>query len=233
MPLNQESAPAVAAEQSPSATQPQESQPALTEPQRIRPPVVRTSPEPETQQPAAQQPETQQAAAPQGENETVLPVPGVDDQAATSDSQDPATATAAESKVPTTAEMENLDNPYKTARESENQQAQQEKPGQEGNPEDQPPDFPQILLTGKAAMANEDYQNAHDIFDGLLKHPQLPANLRKEILYLNADALFSLSQNNMEENFSKIMSAYNEALNYDPRFHQGLPGSVSYGAWPI
>ncbi len=201
MPLSQD--PAAEGSQESPAGQAASDAP-LSAPQRIRPPVVRTTPSPAPAQAESTQAESTQTEPGQAERE--IPMPGAGGT--------PEADAAAESKVASDQEMEDLDNPYKTAREQQTQPAAQ---GAPENPEDQPPDFQQIILTGKAAMANEDYQNAYDVFEGLKKHPLLPSKLRKEVLYLDADALYSLSQDNMEENFSKVMSAYTEALNYDPQ----------------
>ena len=88
-----------------------------------------------------------------------------------------------------------------------------------------PPNFGEVFLTARAAMANGDYQNAVDLLDGMKRHPLLPDKMRGDVLFNYADALYALSKDNLRENYTKLVDAYTEAMNDDlasPRVPEAL-----------
>jgi tetratricopeptide (TPR) repeat protein len=85
-------------------------------------------------------------------------------------------------------------------------------PGQNSNL----PDFEGAFITAKAAMANGELDAALEAITPVARDPRVPENLKEEVLYFYADLLFQKNRNNLEENFSRIVDAFEQAINYDP-----------------
>ncbi len=79
--------------------------------------------------------------------------------------------------------------------------------------EQEGPSFEETLLSGRAALANEDYENALVIFTGLKQHANLPKELVEDVVYNLAEALYAVHRNDLRENYSRIVNAYTEAMN--------------------
>lgn len=75
------------------------------------------------------------------------------------------------------------------------------------------PNFEETLLSGRAALANEDYENALEVFTGLKQHANLPKDMVEEVLYYHAEALYAVHRQTLRENYSRILNAYTEAMN--------------------
>ncbi len=84
-----------------------------------------------------------------------------------------------------------------------------------GAQEPEGPNFEETLLSGRAALANEDYDNALEILTGLKQHANLPKDMVEDVLYNLAEALYALHRQNLRENYSRIVNAYTEAMNND------------------
>ena len=79
------------------------------------------------------------------------------------------------------------------------------------------PNFQDILITVRAAIANGELDAALEALTPLVKDPRLPDELKEEVLYTYADLLFQKNRNNLEENFSQVVNAFEQAINYDPK----------------
>lgn len=79
------------------------------------------------------------------------------------------------------------------------------------------PDFEALLVTTKAAIVNGELDAAIDSLEGMLKNPLLPDKLKEEIYYLYADVLFDKYKDKLPEGFAKLISAYERAINYNPK----------------
>lgn len=84
---------------------------------------------------------------------------------------------------------------------------------------------PQVLEQAKKALTNGMYPQAMELLTQLKDLPNLPKDLREEMLYLYADTLFALNKDNLKLNYGKVADAYTLAMNYNPqspRLPQGL-----------
>jgi len=167
-------------------------------------PGVEQSAVPAAQEPAAAQPEAaQEAAAPEDATPEVATPEAAQDAQTEAAGDQP--QRGEEERAPAEPVAENLEPAAPQAREAA-----------DGEPDpNAPPDFEEVILAGRAALANEDYQNALDVFEGIKNHPLLPEALRTDVLYNYADALYALSKNTMRENYAKLTTAYTEAMNSD------------------
>jgi TolA-binding protein len=185
------------------------------------------------QQDAAPAPSVAQAAKPvappvprdAGEKPTAQGEP------AAADSKVPAAATAAapektdEPGAPH-APAAPLDQPAKVAQAAEaakSEEAPEPPPASPNKAEALEP--PQVLEQAKKALTNGMYPQALELLTQLKNTPNLPKDLREEMLYLYADALFALNKDNLKLNYGKIADAYSLAMNYNPqssRMPQGL-----------
>jgi hypothetical protein len=77
------------------------------------------------------------------------------------------------------------------------------------------PDYEDMFFSAQAAMANEKYARAAEIFSALLQYDDLPAEIREQSLYSRADCLFQLHADKHADNFDLINGAYAEAMNYN------------------
>jgi len=73
-----------------------------------------------------------------------------------------------------------------------------------------------MMEEGKAALANGKWEAARSIFEQLARDPRTPESRRKDILHNLADALFSQSRNSLNQHYSEVTSALEEAINVDP-----------------
>ncbi|WP_457571949.1 tetratricopeptide repeat protein, partial [Desulfovulcanus sp.] len=79
------------------------------------------------------------------------------------------------------------------------------------------PDYQGVLVTVRAAIANGQLDAALESLTPLVKDPRLPEELKEEVLYTYADLLFQKNRNNLEENFSQVVNAFEQAINYNPK----------------
>ncbi len=79
------------------------------------------------------------------------------------------------------------------------------------------PHFKDYLITAKATLQNGEFDAALDVLQGMLAHPKFPADLREETLYVIADALFQKYHNDLDNHFQEVMSAFQQAVNYNPK----------------
>lgn len=79
------------------------------------------------------------------------------------------------------------------------------------------PDFEGLLITTKAAIVNGELDAAIDSLEGMIKSPLLPDKLKEEVYYLYADVLFDKYKDKLPEGFAKLVSAYERAINYNPK----------------
>jgi len=79
------------------------------------------------------------------------------------------------------------------------------------------PDYQGILTNIRAAIANGELDAAMETLVPLVNDPRLPEELKEEVLYTHADLLFQINRNNLKENFSQVVEAYERAINYDPK----------------
>lgn len=203
---------------------------AVDAPQRLAPPATSTPTASGPTTPAArpsQEPSGDAASASAPSTPSTESVPQATEPA--SGAEAPSAAAAAPEGTPAPEEQSASATPDKeeatseTAQESEpkgeekrqataTERVMAEKVGEDPNA---PPDFEEVMLTGRAALANEDYQNALDLFEGIKSHPLLPEDLRTDVLFNYADALYALSKSNLRENYAKLTDAYTEAMNSD------------------
>ncbi len=88
---------------------------------------------------------------------------------------------------------------------------------EKGNPVPPPPDPPQLLAEAKSLISTKDWPGALERL-GLLKGlPDIPSDMREEVLYLISDTLFAQHKDSILEGYESIMDATSEAMNYNIR----------------
>lgn len=88
---------------------------------------------------------------------------------------------------------------------------------EKGNPVPPPPDPPQLLAEAKSLISTKDWPGALERL-GLLKGlPDIPSDMREEVLYLISDTLFAQHKDSILEGYESIMDATSEAMNYNLR----------------
>lgn len=85
----------------------------------------------------------------------------------------------------------------------------------QGKPVDPPADPVQAIAAVRRDMATGDMKSALEKVTKLLVHPQLSRDQREEVLHLNAELLFAVNRDNLAANYDKIVSAAQEAINYN------------------
>lgn len=85
----------------------------------------------------------------------------------------------------------------------------------QGKPVDAPVDPVQAIASVRRDMATGDLKSALEKVTKLLVHPQLSRDQREEVLHLNAELLFAVNRDNLAANYDKIVSAAQEAINYN------------------
>ena len=78
-------------------------------------------------------------------------------------------------------------------------------------------DANEVLATIKKSLLNAEYPKALELLTQLKGDPHISSDMREEVLYLYADALFASKANNYAENYGKIADAYTQAMNYNPK----------------
>ncbi|MBG0776020.1 MAG: tetratricopeptide repeat protein [Desulfovibrionaceae bacterium] len=86
-------------------------------------------------------------------------------------------------------------------------------------------DFNAALMEAKVALNNEQYQDAVDKFYALKTSPNLPADMREEVLYTYAEAVYALHKDKFRDNFQKITEPFIEAMNYNLKSTR-VPGTL-------
>ncbi len=76
--------------------------------------------------------------------------------------------------------------------------------------------YEQVIREAKGAMNSGEYAKAANMFDALASDPHLPRQHMEEILYLRGDALFQKHRHNLKDNYLQVVSALEEAINYQP-----------------
>lgn len=79
------------------------------------------------------------------------------------------------------------------------------------------PDFEDLLITAKAAIANGELNAALETLKSIINHPKLPENLKEDVYYTYANVLFDLYKDKLPEGFEQIVAAYERAINYNPK----------------
>ena len=169
----------------------------------------------------------QQTAPPDQSGETSEPiVPQTPEQAAEAPQQEQpdvqamgqgAGQPAEQSQGPSTDQNEQSKDAEAKPKEpsSEELLRMQKQMAEEGNPEEQGPTFEETFMSGRAALANEDYDVALEAFTGLKQHINLPEEMKEDVLYSYAEAMYAVHRKNLRENYSKIVEAYTEAMNHN------------------
>lgn len=87
----------------------------------------------------------------------------------------------------------------------------------ETEPTDPAENYRKRLANARAAMMNAEFEEAVRALRGLASMADLPDDLREDVLYDLADALFSLYQDDLANNFAEVAGAYEQAMNVNPR----------------
>lgn len=88
---------------------------------------------------------------------------------------------------------------------------------EKGNPVPPPPDPPQLLAEAKTLISTQDWPGAMEKLGKLKGLPDIPADMREEVLYLISDTLFAQNKDTIPQAFDSIMDATSEAMNYNLR----------------
>ncbi len=72
------------------------------------------------------------------------------------------------------------------------------------------------LALAEAALADGYLAKSRGILQSLLDRPDLPGELREELLFMVADIMMQENKDNLAANFSTILQAYETAKNFDP-----------------
>lgn len=85
---------------------------------------------------------------------------------------------------------------------------------EKGNPVPPPPKPEELLEQAKAHIASQAYKEAMEVLS-TLKSLQASPEMQEETLYLISDVLLAMYKNNILEGYEKIVTATNEAMNYN------------------
>lgn len=77
--------------------------------------------------------------------------------------------------------------------------------------------YRRLLSSARTAMMNAEFEGAARDLRALSVQPALPDDLREEVLYDLADALFSLHLDDLAGNFTAVAGAYEQAMNLNPK----------------
>jgi TolA-binding protein len=80
-----------------------------------------------------------------------------------------------------------------------------------------PPSFEEYLTTARASLQNGEIDAALDVLQGMLDQPDLPEDLEEEALYLKAETLFQKYHNDLDIHFQEVMSAFQQAISFNPQ----------------
>lgn len=86
----------------------------------------------------------------------------------------------------------------------------------EGNPVPPPPGADGLIEALQADIRSQSFDAAEEKVAELMRHPFLTLEQREEVLHLNADLMFAKYQNDLENNYEKIVSSALEAVNANP-----------------
>ncbi|GAU07952.1 tetratricopeptide repeat protein [Desulfoplanes formicivorans] len=79
------------------------------------------------------------------------------------------------------------------------------------------PSFKERMTTAKGTLQNGEIDAALDILQDMLDQPALPDVLGEEALYLKAEALFQKFHNDLDSRFQEVMSAFQQAISFNPQ----------------
>lgn len=91
---------------------------------------------------------------------------------------------------------------------------------EKGNPVPPPPVPADLLEQAKTFMVNADYPKAMELLETLKRLPDTPKDMYEEVLYLIGDVLYAQNKDNLLPAFDKIVTATNEAMNYNLKSHR-------------
>ncbi|HEU6437032.1 MAG TPA: tetratricopeptide repeat protein [Nitratidesulfovibrio sp.] len=91
---------------------------------------------------------------------------------------------------------------------------------EKGNPVPPPPVPAELMDQAKNFMSNGDYPKAMELLETLKNLHDTPKDMYEEVLYLIGDVLYALNKDNILAGFDKIVTATNEAMNYNLKSHR-------------
>ncbi|MEG6505526.1 tetratricopeptide repeat protein [Nitratidesulfovibrio sp. 1201_IL3209] len=91
---------------------------------------------------------------------------------------------------------------------------------EKGNPVPPPPVPAELMEQVKTFMVNGDYPKALELLETLKGLHDTPREMREEALYLIGDVLFAQGKDNMLAVYDKVVTATNEAMNYNLKSHR-------------
>ncbi len=91
---------------------------------------------------------------------------------------------------------------------------------EKGNPVPPPPVPAELMEQVKTFMVNGDYPKALELLETLKGLRDTPREMREEALYLIGDVLFAQGKDNMLAVYDKVVTATNEAMNYNLKSHR-------------
>lgn len=78
-------------------------------------------------------------------------------------------------------------------------------------------------------MMADNYQQAVEMLEPLLDDPNFPEKMREETLYMLASAKYQLYKDDLNVHFSELTSAYDRAINYNPKSYRVPEGLLNLG----